>query len=167
MALLQQLLSTVGDSSGTVTGASDSSSVAVNLKLLPSSGVEYRVERLIFKIEENAAHLGDAFVGATMTNGIRIQKLTTDSVVVQTLDAGVPIRRLADLIALGAHQIGDPTILAAGTQKFSIYELAFDSPVVLNGSSPTWLNVKFNDNLSALTSIQVMALGLRRGGPTA
>jgi hypothetical protein len=163
MALLQQLLSTVGDGTGTVNGASDSSSVAVNLKLLPAAGQEARVERLVIKIEENAAMVGDAFLGATMTNGIRVQKMTTGSVVVQTLDAGVPVRRLADLVALGAKMIGDPTILAAGTQKFSIYELVFDSPVVLNGSSPTWLNVKFNDNLSGLTSITVLALGILRG----
>lgn len=162
MALLRQFASTAGDGSGTVTGASDSSSVAVELSVLPGAGQEYRISRLVILIEDNAALVGDAFGGATMTNGIRIQ-VKQSTTVLKNIDAGVPIRRLADLWALGAKQEADPTQAAAGTNKYAVLTLDFDDPIVLNGNTPSRLAVTFNDNLSGLVLIKVLALGISRG----
>jgi hypothetical protein len=167
MALLRQFLSTVGDGTGTVNGAADGSSVAVNLKIVPASGVEYRLESLTVLLEDNAALVGDAFAGATMTNGIRIQVLNGDDVATLNVDAGLAIKRIADFLQLGFVQSGDSTQLAAGTNKFAAYKLTFASPVVLNGSTPTRLNVKIQDNLSGAVLLKVLAEGISRGQVTA
>jgi hypothetical protein len=166
MALLRQFASTNGDGTGTVTGASDSSSVAVELAVTPAARVEYRISQLVVLIEDNAALVGDAFGGATMTNGIRIQ-VKQDTTVLKNIDAGVPIRRIADLWALGGRQVGDPTQAAAGTNKYAIVVLDFPDPIVLNGNTPSRLAVTFNDNLSGLVLIKVLALGISRGQPAA
>lgn len=163
MALLRQFLSTVGDGSGTVNGASDASSVNVNLKLLPAARQEYRVEQLVVFIEDNAALVGDAFGGATMTNGIRIQVMNGSDVSVLDVDGGLLIKRLADFLQLGATQEVDAVQAAAGTNKFAAYTLTFSNPLVLNGNTPTRLNVLLRDNLSTMVSLKFLALGIRRG----
>jgi len=167
MALLAQFLSTVGDGTGTVTGASDSSSVAVNLKLLPAAGVEYRVDRLVIQVEDNAALKYDQFGAAALTNGIRIQVLDGNDVVLKNIDAGAPIKRLADLAGLGGEQMVDAVQAAAGTNKYAVFVMRFPNPIVLNGSTPSRLNVKFNDNMSDLVLVKVLALGISRGQATA
>src|SRR4026208_1215900 len=91
MALVRQFLSTVGDGTGTVNAAVDGSSVAANYKIVPASGREYRIDSLTVFLEDNAALLGDAFAGATMTNGIRIQVLNGDDVATLNVDAGLAI----------------------------------------------------------------------------
>ena len=161
---LSQVLSSVGDGTGTVSGASDSSVTAVNLKVLPAAGQEYRIYSLTILIEDNAALIGDGIgAAAAISNGIRIQVLTTDSVVLKNLDAGLPIKRTADLLNLGAEMVAD----ASGTNKFAAYTLRFPEPVILNGSTPSWLNMKFNDNLSTLVLIKAVANGISRGQPSA
>jgi len=163
MALLRQFLSTVGDGTGTLNGASDASSVNVNLKLLPAAQREYRVDSLTIFVEDNAALVGDAFAGATMTNGIRIQVLNGSDVETLAVDGGLAIKRLADFLQIGALQSGDGTQLAAGTTKFAVYKLTFSSPVVLNGNTPTRLNVLLRDNLSTAVTLKFLAEGIVRG----
>lgn len=164
MTLLRQFLSTAGDGTGTVNGATDASSVAVHLKLVPPAGQEYRVSGLIFFIEDGSALVGDAFAGATMTNGIRVQVLNGSDVSVLDVDCGQPIKRLADFISLHAHGEFD----SAGTNKFAAYHMDFeDTPIVLNGSTPTRLDVKLNDNLSTAVRLTILAVGIKRGQPVA
>jgi hypothetical protein len=164
MALLQQFASTVGDGTGTVTGASNSSVTPLNLKVAPAAGQEYRVSSMTFLIEDNAAVVGDGIGAvAVLTNGIRIQVLTTDDVVLKAIDGGVAIKRAADFLGIGATAIPDAT----GTLKFSSYTIDFPTPIVLNGNTPSWLNVKFNDDLSALVLLRVFVRGLTRGQVTA
>lgn len=163
MALLRQFASTVGDGSGTVNGASDSSAAAVELAVTPAAGQEYRIDRLIVFVEDNAALVGDVFGGAALTNGIRLQVLNDDDVSLLDIDAGVPIKRFGDLMALGAEQLNDPTQAAAGTNKYGAFQLRFEHPVVLNGNTPSRLAVTLNDNLSGLVLLKVLALGIKRG----
>jgi hypothetical protein len=166
MALLRQFASTAGDGSGTVTGASDSSVTPVELSVLPAAAQEYRIDSIVVFVEDNAALLGDVFGSAALTNGIRIQ-VKQDTTVLLNIDAGVPIKRLGDLMALGAEQLADPTQAAAGTNKYAAFILRFPSPVVLNGNTPSRLAITFNDNLSNLVLVKVLALGIKRGQLTA
>lgn len=159
MALLRQLLSTAGDGTGTTDGGSNSSVTPVELSCLPAASQEYRVDSLVVLIEDNAALLGDVFGSAALTNGIRIRVLNGDDVTLLNVDAGVPIKRLGDLLALGATVEAD----ASGTNKFAAYTLHFPQPVVLNGNTPSRLAVTLNDDLSNLVTLQFMALGIKRG----
>ncbi len=114
-------------------------------------------------IEDNAALKSDVFGAAALTNGIRIRVLNGSDVSLLDVDAGVPIKRLADLMALGAEQLVDSTIAAAGTNKYAAYVLKFENPVVLNGSTPSRLAVTLNDDLSNLVILKFLALGIKRG----
>jgi len=167
MALLRQFASTVGDGTGTVTGASDSSSVAVKLKVSPAAGQTYKIDRIIVLVEDNAALKYDTFGTAALTNGIRIQVLDDDDVSLLNIDAGAPIKRLGDLAGLGGEQIVDSTQAAAGTNKFAVFILRFPDGITLNGDTPSRLEVKFNDDLSNLVLVKVLALGTKRGQLTA
>jgi hypothetical protein len=73
------------------------------------------------------------------------------------VDCGLAIKRLADFLQLGALQSGDGTQLAAGSTKFAVYKLTFASPVVLNGSTPTRLNVLLRDNLTTAVTLKFLA----------
>jgi len=164
MALLRQLLSTAGDGSGTTTGASDSSVTPVELSIEPAGGQEFRISSLTVLVEDNIALLGDVFAGAgVLTNGIRLQVKDGDDVVLLTVDAAVPIKRIADLLQIGAAEAGDAT----GTNKFKAYKLTFASPIVLNGNTPSRLCATHNDNLSSLVLLRYVAEGISRGQPTA
>lgn len=168
MALLRQFASSNGDGTGTVTGASDSSMAALELSVVPAAKQEYRIDRIVVFVEDNAALLGDVFGSAALTNGIRIQVLNGDDVSLLNVDAGVPIKRLADLWALGASQPNDPTQAAAGTNKYGAFVLDFpSSPIVLNGNTPSRLAVTLNDNLSNLVLLKFLVLGIKRGQPVA
>src|SRR5262245_37456669 len=134
MALLRQLASTVGDGTGTTNGASNSSSVAVELAVTPAARVEYRISKLVIFVEDNAALVGDKFGASALTNGIRIQ-VKQSTTVLKNIDAGVPIKRIADLLALGGRQEVDAVQAAAGTNKYAAYVLDFESPIVLNGNT--------------------------------
>jgi hypothetical protein len=163
MALLRQFASTAGDGTGTSTGASDSSVTPVELAVTPAAGQEYRIDRIVVLVEDNAALKADVFGAAALTNGIRIQVLNEDDVSLLNIDAGVPIKRLADLMALGAAQLVDSTIAAAGTNKYAAYVLDFPQPVVLNGNTPSRLAVTLNDDLSGLVLLKFLAVGIKRG----
>lgn len=163
MALLRQFASTAGDGTGTVSGASDSSTVALELFVLPASHQEYRIDRIVVFVEDNAALVADKFGAAALTNGIRIQVLNDDDVSLLNIDCGVAIKRLADLMALGARQEVDAVIAAGGTNKYAAFSLDFPLPVVLNGNTPARLAITFNDDLSNLVLLKVLALGLKRG----
>jgi hypothetical protein len=167
MALLRQFLSSAGDGTGTVNGAADASSVNINLSLLPAAKQEFRVDGLVVFIEDNAALVGDAFGGATMTNGFRIQVLNGDNVSLLDVDCGISIKRLADFLQLGATQEVDSVQAAAGTNKFAAFTLHFPSPIVLNGNTPSRLNVLLRDNMSTMVSLKFLALGIKRGQLTA
>lgn len=163
MALLRQFASSVGDGTGTVTAASDSSVTPLELKVVPGSGQEYRIDRIIVLVEDNAALVGDKFGAAALTNGFRIQVKDGDDVVLLNIDAGVPIKRIADLWALGAEQIVDTTMTGGGTNKYAALILRFPKEVVLNGNTPSRLAITFNDDLSNLILCKVLALGIARG----
>jgi hypothetical protein len=167
MALLRQFLSSVGDGTGTVNAAVDGSSVAVNFKIVPASGREYRIDSLTVFLEDNAVLVGDAFAGATMTNGLRLQVLDGDDVVRDNVDCGLAIKRIADFLQLGFVQSGDSTQLAAGSTKFAAYKLTLASPIVVNGTIPTRLNLKVNDNLTTAVTMKVLAEGISRGAARA
>jgi hypothetical protein len=163
MALLRQFASANGDGTGTTTAASDSSMTALELAVTPASAQEYRIDQLVVFIEDNAALLGDVFGSAALTNGIRIQVLNGADVSLLDIDAGVPIKRLADLWALGAEQLADPVQAAAGTNKYAALSLKFAQPIVLNGNTPSRLAITFEDNLANLVLLKVMAVGIKRG----
>lgn len=163
MALLRQFASTAGDGSGTVTGASNSSSAAIELSVLPAARQEYRIDSIVVFVEDNAALAADKFGSAALTNGIRIRVLDEDNVSLLNIDAGVPIKRLADLMALGAEQMVDSTIAAAGSNKYAAYVLKFPQPVVLNGNTTSRLAITLNDDLSNLVLLKFLALGIKRG----
>lgn len=164
MAILRQFASTAGDGTGTVNGASDSSAVAVELSVLPAAAQEYKIEQLVFFVEDNTALAADKVGANALTNGIRLQVLDSDDAVVLNIDAGVPIKRLGDLMALGARQQVDSTIAAAGATKFAAFVLDFPSPIVLSGNAPARrLAVTLNDDLSNLVILKVLALGSKRG----
>ena len=159
MALLRQFLSTEGDGSGTVSGASDFSSVAGELFIQPASKQEHRIEQLIVFIEDNAALLGDTFGSAALTNGIRIRVLDDEDAATLDITGGLAVKRIADFLSLGARVTGD----SSGTNKYAAYILDFPQPVVLNGNTPTRLAVTLNDDLSNLVLLKFMALGIKRG----
>ena len=163
MSAVLQFLSTVGDGTGTINGASDSSTVAVELKLLPATKTEVRISHLTAFVEDNAALKGDTFGTAALTNGIRIRVLDANNVTIRDLTACLLVKRLGDFLALGASVTTD----TAGTNKYGAYRLQFDAPVILNGNNIYRLAVSLHDDLSNLVLLTFLAEGTVKGQLTA
>lgn len=126
----------------------DYSGAAVRYILAPAAGQLYRVKKLIITIQDDDGDYNKYGNLSTLSNGVQLVKETSDGTLIQALLGGVAIKKAEDWDRVAdevrERQDGSDAI------RSTVFEIVFETPVLLRADDSERLAVILNDNFSTL-----------------